>query len=255
MKIAMAANGSELDAEVGHRLGFSSYLLLIDVDTMDFEAIPLAFDGTGAGIGAVAIAIEKNAKAILAGYIPPHVSSPLLEHDIEVFTSISGKVRDVVEAYKRGDLESYKYGSKTMKKTTLLHSLNRTIRQFASILPVLIGVVLLIGLFQTFVSKEILFSLFSGKPFSDTSIGAFLGSIFAGNPINSYVLGNVLLKLGVSLYAVTAVIVTWVTVGIIQLPAEISALGWRFALLRNLAAFILAIPVSFLTVSILRVLT
>jgi len=256
MVIAIAANGPDLDSAVEHRLGFSPYLLIIDVGTLNFEAVPVSFDnaGTGAGIGSVAIAIEKKAKVIIAGYISPNVARPLLENDIEVFTSVSGKVRDVVERYRRGELGAPDYESKTKGNTTLLHSVNRTVRQFGSIIPVMIGIVFLIGLFQAFVSKEILFSLFSGKQLSDTITGAFFGSLFTGNPINSYVIGNALLKLDVSLYAVTALIVTWVTVGIIQLPAEISVLGLRFALSRNLAAFILAIPVAFFTVYMLRLL-
>lgn len=254
MIIAVAANGPDLESAVEHRLGHSPYLLIIDTGTLDFEAIPVSLDRSGAGIGFVAVAVEKKARAVIAGYVSPNVSRPLREHDIEVFTSVSGTVRDVVERYRRGELGGRDHESKTKGKAILLHSVSRTVRQFASILPVLVGIAFLIGLFQAFVSREILFSLFSGKQLSDTISGAFFGSLFTGNPINSYVIGNALLKLDVSLYAVTALIVTWVTVGIIQLPAEISMLGWRFALSRNLTAFILAIPIAFFTVYILRLL-
>jgi predicted Fe-Mo cluster-binding NifX family protein len=250
--IAIAANGPDLDAAVEHRLGFAPYLLLVDVGTLNFEAVPVSLDS--AGVGSVAIALKKDAKAIIAGYVSPNVARPLLDHDIEVFTSVGGKVRDVVERYRRGELGALDHEIKTRPKVTLLHSINRAVRQFASIIPVLTGVVFLIGLFQAFVSKEILFSFFSGKNLTDTVTGAFFGSLFIGNPVNSYVIGSALLKLDVSLYAVTALIVTWVTVGIIQLPAEISVFGWRFALSRNLTAFILAIPVAFLTLYMLRFL-
>ena len=37
---------------------------------------------------------------------------------------------------------------------------------------------------------------------------------------------------------------TWVTVGLVQFPAELAALGLRFALLRAGVAFILALPVA-----------
>jgi uncharacterized membrane protein YraQ (UPF0718 family) len=63
-----------------------------------------------------------------------------------------------------------------------------------------------------------------------------------------------MLQQGVSLIAVTAFLVAWVTVGFIQLPAESYLLGKRFAFLRNLTAFILAIVVAILTVTILGVL-
>ena len=56
--------------------------------------------------------------------------------------------------------------------------------------------------------------------FRDTVIGSAIGSIAAGNPIMSYIIGGELMKEGVSLFAITAFIVTWVTVSIVQFPAE-----------------------------------
>ena len=49
-----------------------------------------------------------------------------------------------------------------------------------------------------------------------------------------------------------ALIQTWVTVGLVQLPAEILMLGKRFAITRNILAFISAIIISILTVLMLR---
>jgi len=127
-------------------------------------------------------------------------------------------------------------------------------KQFVNLLPILVGVVLLIGLFNAFVSKDFLASIFSDNLALDTLWGACFGSIFAGNPINSYVIGGELLKYDISLFAVTALIVTWVTVGLVQLPAEIASLGKRFALLRNGLSFILSIPIAIITVVIVNLI-
>jgi hypothetical protein len=54
--------------------------------------------------------------------------------------------------------------------------------------------------------------------------------------------------MGVSLFGAAALMLTWVNVGLLQLPAEISALGARFAISRTIAAFLMAIVVSILTV-------
>ena len=134
----------------------------------------------------------------------------------------------------------------------LVRALRNSAKQFANILPIMIGVVLCIGLFNAFVSNESLASIFSGNALLDTLWGACFGSILAGNPINSYVIGRALLNHSISLFAVTAFIVTWVTVGLVQLPAEIASLGLRFALLRNALCLILAIPVAILTVVLLN---
>jgi hypothetical protein len=54
--------------------------------------------------------------------------------------------------------------------------------------------------------------------------------------------------------AVTALLVSWVTVGSIQLPAEIQAFGSRFALFRNGISFVFAILIAFLVLVTMRFL-
>ena len=110
---------------------------------------------------------------------------------------------------------------------------------------------LLIALLTSFISESTYTSVvFLGNPFLDAVIAAALGSILAGNPATSYILGGELLESGVSLLAVTAFLVSWVTVGIIQFPAESILLGKRFALFRNISAFLFSILVAFVTVSL-----
>ena len=74
-----------------------------------------------------------------------------------------------------------------------------------------------------------------------------MGSILAGNPITSYIIGGELLAQGISMTAVTAFLVAWVTVGMVQLPAESILLGKRFAVTRNIAAFVFSVIVAILT--------
>jgi len=70
--------------------------------------------------------------------------------------------------------------------------------------------------------------------------------------LDSYLLGGELLKSGVSLITVTALIVSWVTVGLVQLPAEVLMLGARFAIYRNLICFFSAVAIAFLSVYSLK---
>ena len=97
-------------------------------------------------------------------------------------------------------------------------------------------------------------SIFTGNRFLDTIWGACFGSILAGHPINSYVIGDEFLENGISLYAVTALIVTWVSVGVMHLPAEIAALGRKFAVLRNTLSFLLSIPVAIAAVFLVNLI-
>ena len=97
-----------------------------------------------------------------------------------------------------------------------------------------------------FVPLDRLSEYLGGGFFSDGLVGAGIGSISIGNPLVSYVLGGALLEQGISLMAVTALLVSWVTVGSIQLPAEIQTFGARFALLRNGISFVFALIIAFL---------
>ena len=130
----------------------------------------------------------------------------------------------------------------------------KALRSFGVMVPVLLGVILLLGLFKIFITADMIAAVFTGIGWYDILIGALLGSISAGNPITSYIVGGELLDSGVSLFAVTAFIVAWVTVGILQLPAEMNALGKRFALLRTILSFAFALLVSAITVGIIEVL-
>ena len=117
-------------------------------------------------------------------------------------------------------------------------------------LPILVGVVLLIGLASTLIPKSFYNILFSKNVFLDSIIGSGLGSILAGNPVTSYVIGGELLKQGISLVAITSFLVAWVTVGLVQFPAEALLLGRRFAILRNILSFVFSIIVAIITVFI-----
>ena len=140
------------------------------------------------------------------------------------------------------------------RQKQLIVAFRKALKSFISALPIITGVVLLLGLFKTFITPKMITSVFTGEPFKDTVLGSLFGSILTGNPITSYIIGGELLKDGVSLFAVTAFIVAWVTVGIFQLPAEALFLGKKFALIRNILSFILAIVVAAATVLTLEVI-
>jgi uncharacterized membrane protein YraQ (UPF0718 family) len=95
-------------------------------------------------------------------------------------------------------------------------------------------------------------SFFSGDPVADTVIGTVAGGIAVGQPIVSYILGGELLEEGISLYAVTAFVLAWVTLGIVQLPVEAEVLGFRFTVYRNLLALFATLLVSIATVQTLK---
>ncbi|RKZ56544.1 MAG: hypothetical protein DRQ44_16615 [Gammaproteobacteria bacterium] len=136
----------------------------------------------------------------------------------------------------------------------LKDTFKKTIRTFINVLPIIIGMILATSLVITMFPEQVSSGLFGNGEIIDTLLGASIGSIAAGHPLASYLVGGELLGGGVSLIAVTALVVTWVTVGIVQLPAEALMLGTRFAVYRNIVSFIAAIAIAFLTVYTLQFL-
>lgn len=120
--------------------------------------------------------------------------------------------------------------------------------------PLIFGTILLVSLIITLVPKSFYIQVFRGNVIFDSIIGSLIGSISAGTPITSYIIGGELLEQGINLIAITAFLVAWVTVGMIQLPAESFILGKKFAFLRNFTSFILAIIVAIITVLIFNIL-
>ena len=130
----------------------------------------------------------------------------------------------------------------------------KTVSMFISTLPIILGMVMLTGLLVEFLPTQLVATWFGRSDLADAAVGALAGSFAVGHPLTSYVLGGELLTQGISLVAVTAFLLSWVTVGSIQLPAEAVMLGKRFALYHNLICFLLAIIIALLTAGTVNLL-
>lgn len=134
----------------------------------------------------------------------------------------------------------------------LRSNLKKTIWSFINVLPIIFGMLLLTSLLMTLFPKLLSAGLFGKGDMLDSLLAAAIGSIAIGHPLASYLFAGEMLSTGVGLIPVTALIVAWVTVGAIQIPAEALLLGMRFAICRNGVAFIAAIAISFLTAATLH---
>jgi len=133
---------------------------------------------------------------------------------------------------------------------SFLKELKKASVRMLSMLPMILAIIGLVGLFQGFVTREMLGSFFGGNPVTDTLIGLFAGAIAVGQAMISYILGGELLGQGISLYAVSAFILAWVTLGVVQLPMEIEVFGGRFVLYRNILAIISTLAVAIITAEV-----
>lgn len=137
-------------------------------------------------------------------------------------------------------------------KTRLRQSVLKALDTLRTIAPMLLAVIGLVGLFQAWVTPQMLHAVFSGNALGDALIGAAVGGVSVGQPFLSYLIGGELLDEGISLAAVTAFILSFVTLGFVQLPLEAQLFGMRFTVVRNLLTFVFALLIAFATAATLR---
>ena len=108
MKIAITASGPTLDTNVDPRFGRCPYFLIVDTDTLEFEAVenPSVALGGGAGIQSAQLMAAKDAKFVLTGNCGPNAHETLSAAGIGVIPGCSGTVRDAVEQFKSGQLNT-----------------------------------------------------------------------------------------------------------------------------------------------------
>lgn len=121
----------------------------------------------------------------------------------------------------------------------------RTAITFARTIPIVLGVLALASLVTAAMPPQSISRMLPMESVLGPVFGAMVGSVAAGHPVTSYVLAGELMSAGASLATITALVVSWVTVGIVHLPAEAAILGTRFALWRNAISFVLAIAMAY----------
>jgi len=108
MKVAVTAKGPSLDDEVDQRFGRCAYFLIVEADTMEFEALENANTalGGGAGIQSGQLMADRDVKVHLTGNCGPNAFQTLGAAGIQVIVGVSGIVRDAIEQFKSGDLSA-----------------------------------------------------------------------------------------------------------------------------------------------------
>ena len=107
MKICVTAIANSLEASIDPRFGRCPYFIIVDSETMQYEAIPnMASQAmSGAGIQAVQIIASKGVKVVITGNVGPNAFQALSAARIKVVTGAYGTVKEAIEKYKRGELK------------------------------------------------------------------------------------------------------------------------------------------------------
>jgi len=107
LKVAVSATEGSLDAQVDPRFGRCSHFVVVDAETMVFEAIPnvSAAATSGAGIQAAQTVADRGVQAVITGNVGPNAYQVLSSAGIKIMIGASGTVREAVERFKSGSLQ------------------------------------------------------------------------------------------------------------------------------------------------------
>ena len=102
--IAISSTGDTLDSEVDPNFGKAKWFILVNTETMEFEAIEGVGENieTGAGKAAAEKIIGTGVKGVLTGEMGGNAAAVLSKAGIYVFTGASGTVEYAIEQYKLG---------------------------------------------------------------------------------------------------------------------------------------------------------
>jgi predicted Fe-Mo cluster-binding NifX family protein len=105
MKIAITAKGTTLDVEVDPRFGRAPYIIIVDTETMAYEAMDNSENVNafkGAGIQAATMVADKGAEVLLTGYCGPNAFKTVQAAGMKVVNDITGTVQEVVQKFQDG---------------------------------------------------------------------------------------------------------------------------------------------------------
>lgn len=106
MRIVVSAEGEGLDARASHVFGRCPTYVFVETDSMESETMnnPAIDEASGAGIQAAQFVVEQGAEAVITGNVGPNAYNVLQASGTPVYLLEGGTVREVLEAYDRGQL-------------------------------------------------------------------------------------------------------------------------------------------------------
>ena len=106
MKIAITATNTDINQAFNPRFGRCDYFILVDTETLDWEALanPAANATGGAGPQAVKFIADRGAEAVISGRYGPSAFTALNAAGIKAYIANNGSVKDVLESFQADKL-------------------------------------------------------------------------------------------------------------------------------------------------------
>ena len=109
MKIAITSSGENLENEIDLRFGRAKGFIIYDLENNSFEFIDNVQNleaVQGAGIQAAQNVVNKDVDAVITGHCGPKAFKVLSTSDVKVYTVGEGKISEVIEKFKNGELQA-----------------------------------------------------------------------------------------------------------------------------------------------------
>ncbi len=107
MRVGVSATGSDLNARVDDRFGRCAWFLVVDTDSLEFDALENrhAEEEMGAGVAAARDLIDERIDAVISGQVGPKAYEVLKALNVDIFLVSGGiTVMEALERRKRGEL-------------------------------------------------------------------------------------------------------------------------------------------------------
>jgi predicted Fe-Mo cluster-binding NifX family protein len=112
MILLISAQQPQLDSQIDNRFGRSHWLIKLDTETKQWEALanPGVSQSGGAGVAAAQFVIDKNVDIVISGDFGPNAASAFRAAKIEMrtFTADTFSVQQAVDNFLQDKLTIFK---------------------------------------------------------------------------------------------------------------------------------------------------
>jgi len=108
MKIAITANGKDLDSNIDLRFGRAYGFIIYDLDNGKHNFVDNVQNleaAQGAGIQAAQTVVNQNVEALITGHCGPKAFKVLSAADIKIYVGAEGSVKDAIQKFKNNELQ------------------------------------------------------------------------------------------------------------------------------------------------------
>ena len=99
--------GTDLNTQVDPRFGRCQYFVIVDSDTLEFEAIgnPNIGAMSRAGIQSAQMMVDKGVQVILTGNVGPNAFQTLSTAGVQIMAGVTGTLRETIRQFNSGQLQ------------------------------------------------------------------------------------------------------------------------------------------------------